>query len=82
MRERHEERRALPRCVCVRAFLLSNLRGAETTLQESLAFYQIGGACRSCHLEWKLPVFKAPLLSLKADQNRSPRQRTGGDLIS
>lgn len=69
-------------CVCVRAFLPSNMRGAERTLQESLALHQIGGASYSWHLEWKLPVYRAPLLSLKADKNRSPCRKTGGDLIS
>lgn len=32
--------------------------------------------------EWKLPVDRASLLSLKVDKNRSPRWRTRGDLVS
>lgn len=70
MRDTREVRRELPGCVlhaCIPAFLLSSVCSAERTLQETLELHQIGGACRSCRLEWKLPVYNASLLSLKAD---------------
>lgn len=69
MRDTREVRRELPSCASVRAFLLSNVHCAERTLQETLELHQTGGACRSCRLEWRLPVYRAPLLSLKADKN-------------